>query len=101
MNVKKALVAVVVDTALIVFGVYYDIRYLTIGGIVEGVDAIKANPLDKSELAWGIFKVMMSGVGLFAAIVLCIAVTAAIYGKSVKAAVGRALKPRPKRARRV
>lgn len=101
MNVKKALAAVVLDTALIVFGVYYDIRYLTIGGIVEGVDAIKANPLDKSELAWGIFKVMMSGVGLLAAVVLCVAVTAAIYGKSVKAAVSRVLKPRPKRVRRV
>lgn len=88
MNVKKALAAIVVDAALIVFGVYYDIRYLTIGGIVEAADGYKANPLDKSELGWGIFKALMSGAGLFAAAVLCILVTGAIYGKSIKEALG-------------
>lgn len=100
---KKLLAAVLADTALIVFGVYYDIRYLTIGGIVEGVDAIKANPLDKSELGWGIFKVLMSGAGLLAAFLLCVVVTAAIYGKSIKQALSGVTGRRGRRnkARRV
>jgi hypothetical protein len=96
MNLKKLAAAIVANVVLIVLGVYYDIWKLTIGGFVEIVDGAKANPLNKSEVAWGLLKMVMSGVGLIVAVLLCVAVTAAIYGRSIKQALGGVLKRRRK-----
>jgi len=89
MDWKKFFAAFAANLVLIVGGVYYDIRYLTIGGIVQAADGYKANPMDKSELGWGIFKVLMSGAGVAVAVVAGVAVTAVIYGKSIWQAVNR------------
>lgn len=68
--------------ALLVGAVYCDLWLLTVGGFVEIVDGIKADPTNGSDILWGIVKVCCSGIGMFVAVMLAAALTAALTGKS-------------------
>ena len=98
-NKRKLLLTAAVLLAIFGAAVYFDIWLMTIGGIVEIVNGVKADPTNDSQVTWGLLKVMFSGIGLIVAIVLGTALTAAIYGKSVRKAVGDVIKP-PRRRRK-
>lgn len=98
-NKRKLLLTAAVLLAIFGAAVYFDIWLMMIGGIVEIVNAVKVDPTNKSEVTWGLLKVMFSGIGMIFAIVLGTALTALIYGKSVRKAVGDVLRPRRKASR--
>lgn len=73
MNVLRRTIGgllIVAAFGAVAYGLYFDIVHLFVGGIVEVVDGVKADPAIGSKIGWGIFRICISGVGLVVGIVV-------------------------------
>jgi len=78
---------ILVGVAAIGYGFYFDIAHLLVGGILEVVHKVKANPTADSQIVWGIVKVLLSGIGAaigFLIAVGCWGIAAGLLGMETR-----------------
>lgn len=62
---------VLLIVATIAAGIYFDIVVMLVGGITEIVHGATAHPVSGSQIGWGVVHLVFSGIGVFAAFLLC------------------------------
>lgn len=69
----KTAIGIVLMLAGVVLGLYVGVWLCLVGGIVDIVEVIKSQGIDAMKIAWGIVKVLCSGLfGMLSAYVLLI-----------------------------
>jgi hypothetical protein len=84
MNVFSKVLGVLLILATIAAGIYFDIVWLLVGGITEIVHGAEAHPVSGGQIGWGIAHVAFTGLGLFAAFMLCALWAAVFLGSSMR-----------------
>jgi uncharacterized membrane protein len=70
--------------ATIAAGIYVDIVWLLVGGITEIVHGVEAHPVAGGQIGWGVAHLLFTGIGVFAAVLLCALWAALLLGRSPK-----------------
>lgn len=78
MSVLRRTVGVLFILATLAAGAFVDIVLLLVGGITELVHGIQHDIA--GQIGWGIGHILMSGVGMFLAVVLCFVWVAVFFG---------------------
>lgn len=83
----------IISIASVIGVAYFGFIFMFVGGIIQVVDALKAVPVVSSDVAWGVARVVFTGLGTmilaFASLFANIAMWTAISD------LGRANKKRP------
>lgn len=83
MSVFTKIFGVLLAIAGIVTGIWVDIWLLLVGGIKMIVAGVTTDPVNGSDIAWGIVRVLCTGVGGTISVVAIIAgVSLALYGST-------------------
>jgi hypothetical protein len=61
---------IVAGFGAIIYGLYLDISYFFVGGILEAIHGFKADPTADGQIIWGSVKVLLFGVGFSAGVVI-------------------------------
>jgi hypothetical protein len=69
----KVVLAAIFTVVVVVLGLWFDIGWALVGGIEQIVHGAQASPVSASEIAWGVVRVLISGIGFAVAIWLSIA----------------------------
>lgn len=81
--ISKA-IGVILIVATIAAGIYVDFAWLLVGGITQIVHGAEAHPVSGHDIGWGIAKVVVTGVGVGVAGLLCVLWAALFLGRSVR-----------------
>lgn len=84
MTYVKYGIGLLLMAATIAAGVIFDILVLLVGGIEEIVRGVQMNPMSGHDIGWGAAHVVFSGVGTFAAVLLCILWAVLFFGYETK-----------------
>jgi hypothetical protein len=68
--------------ATVAAGAWVDIAWLLVGGIAEIIRGAEAHPVSGHDIGWGAAHVVLTGVGIFAAVLLGILWAALFLGRS-------------------
>jgi len=71
---------VILIVATIAAGIYVDFAWLLVGGITEIVRGAEASPVSGHDIGWGIGRIVVTGVGVTAAVLLCLLWAALFFG---------------------
>ena len=78
-------IGVILIVATIVAGIWFDIVIMLVGGIEQIVRGVQVHPWSGHDIGWGIAHIVLSGVGVGAAALLCILWVAIFFaGPSVR-----------------
>ena len=80
-------IGVILIVATIVAGIWFDIVIMLVGGIEQIVRGVQVHPWSGHDIGWGIAHIVLSGVGVGVAALLCIlwvAIARAVAGPSVR-----------------
>lgn len=59
----KVILGILLIIAGVALGLYVGFWLMFIGGIIQFVDAVKADPAEASGVAWGVVKIFLGGAG--------------------------------------
>lgn len=73
MNALKDIIVLTLYGLGVFFGIYVGAYLLCIGGLVQVIEAMKANPVSAIDMAMGIFKFIVSGSVGWTIAIICFA----------------------------
>ncbi len=63
---------VVIGFGAVLCGIYFDIVHLLLGGILDVVHGIKAEPTADGQIVGGVVKVLLSGAGAYVGVIIAL-----------------------------
>lgn len=85
MKVFLRIIGALLILAGIGVGVYVDLWFFLVGGIVQAVDGVKATPTNGHDVGWGLIRAIFgTGIGLFLTFFLLILPGLALLGISAR-----------------
>ena len=77
----RAALGILVGLAIVGAGVVFDLSFFLIGGIEEIIRGVQAHPMSDHDIAFGIVRVLCSGIGFTVGIILGWFVAHAVAGE--------------------
>ena len=68
----KVVLAAIFTVVVVALGLWFDIGWALVGGIEQIIHGFQAHPASASEIAWGVVRVIVSGLGFAVAVFLSI-----------------------------